>query len=102
METYNALIKSVEVYREDHGIPTCTVHLEYDDGFSQGFGGYDLRHLPYQTFLFDMMDAVGATSLNKMVGMNCRIRKNDSMGYITSIGHIMKDQWFYPEGITDE
>ena len=41
IKTVNAMIRSVALEYEDHGILTCWLHLDYG-GSCQGFGGYSL------------------------------------------------------------
>lgn len=37
-----ARVESAELYIEDHGILTCFINLDKEEGLHQGFGGYSL------------------------------------------------------------
>lgn len=93
MEIKNTIIKSVFVGREDYGIPTCNVMLDYG-GSGQSFGGYDLRYVGHQMFLFEMMDVIGAADLSRLPGQSVRVKADHSK--VHAIGHFIDDEWFDP------
>lgn len=98
MTEKNAVITSTFLGKEDHGIPTCYVHLDFGDSM-QGFGGWDLRHYGY-AMIMGILEAVGAESWEKLSGMNCRIRGRATK--LEAIGHVVKDQWYEPEAPSDD
>ena len=93
-EIRNAQIKSTFLGREDHGIPTCYLTLDYD-GLVQGFGGYDLRFEGKGIdFLMDVLKVVGVDSWEKLPGKYVKAEFDNSKVY--RIGHITKDDWYEP------
>ena len=102
----NAIITNAEIIVDDHGVLTAWLTLEYQDG-GQGFGGYVL-YLPSSfshhndqnniagLFIWRCMEIAGVTSWSKMVGKAIRVR-GEKFNYIDAIGHIIKDDWFYPD-----
>lgn len=62
-----AKCSAADIEIEDHGIPVFSVRLEYEDGGSQGFGGYQLD----AAFVTRFMVAVGVTSLSDVEGRSC-------------------------------
>lgn len=91
--TKNARITKVFVGFDDHGIPTCMLSLDYG-GTGQGFGGYDLRFVGHQMFLFELMKTLEVNDLSQL--KNLVVRVILIAGSINAIGHILKDQWFDP------
>ena len=90
----NAKITGTFLGKEDHGILTAFVYLEFD-GCGQGFGGFDLRRAKDAVdFVQGVLDAVGADSWEKLAGKYCRIAKDSMLGPIEAIGHIIEDRWF--------
>lgn len=101
----NAIIKSVSLSMEDHGLLTSFIHVEKSDGWSQGFGGYAL-YLPktfdhHKTesfaghFIARVLSIAGVERWDDVVGK--AIRVCDFGGKIIAIGNIIKDDWFIPE-----
>lgn len=88
----NAVIKSVYLGREDHGIPTCYITLDYG-GVCQAFGGYDLRHYGIN-FIMGVLDALKVKSWEDLPGTHCRADSEHSK--VTAIGHILGDTWYEP------
>lgn len=95
MSIQNAKIVSTFLGREDHDIPTCFLQLDYD-GASQSFGGYNLRNSLRAGFVMDVLDALEAASWEELPGTYIRVDAEQFK--IKGIGHITKDNWFYPEG----
>jgi len=93
IETRNARVVSTFIGKEDHGIPTCSVRLDYG-GSVQSFGGWDLRHYGY-AMIQGILDAVGAESWETLQGMHVRARCESTKIY--ALGHIIEDRWYAPE-----
>ena len=103
MEIKNAIIESVRITNEDHGLLSAWIDLDYG-GMHQPFGGYSL-YLPKGFkhhrllssaghFIFRTMEVAGVTEWGKLPGKTVRVSIAD--GLIHSIGHIVKDDWFCP------
>lgn len=103
-EIKNAIITSAEIMVEDHGSLTVWLHLDYD-GMGQGFGGYAL-YLPKTYthhnilgtaghFIFRCLEIAGVEKWDQLKGK--AIRVDSCHSGITGIGHIIKDDWFYPK-----
>jgi hypothetical protein len=101
--TVNAIIERATLTTEDHGCLSSWLMLDYG-GSGQGFGGYAL-YLP-KTFthhkrnsvaghwIWRVMEIAGAEEWSNMKGKTIRVKFNSSG--IVAIGHIVKDDWFYP------
>lgn len=110
MTIKNAIIEGATITNDDHGIMTAWIFLDYGDGGHQGFGGYVL-HLPKENkhytiegycghFLWRVMDVAGVTKWEHLKGKTIRVDLGGMEGTfgqtIEGIGHIVKDDWFYP------
>jgi hypothetical protein len=104
IETKNAIIESVDITNDDHGLLTIWLHLNYG-GSGQGFGGYALylpesyKHHDKQAnfcghFIWRVMEVAGVAHWKDIVGKTIRVRSEHSK--VHSIGHIVKDDWFSP------
>lgn len=102
-ETKNAIIESATITSDDHGCLSAWVHLDYG-GSGQGFGGYAL-YLPKSYthheiksvaghFIWRVMEIAGVGEWSKLPGKTVRVK--GTHGGIDAIGHIVKDDWFYP------
>lgn len=103
-EIKNATIESVSLSKEEHNCLTVWVHLNYG-GSGQGFGGYALylpksfKHHKINSlaghFIWRVMEIADVCEWDNLAGKTIRVDiKND---LIKGIGHIIKDDWFYPE-----
>jgi hypothetical protein len=101
----NARITSTWLGREDHGIFTAYIELEFG-GAMQSFGGYGLdAHDPDTRgrigrpqgieFLAGVLRATGVDRWESLVGTLVRVRREN--GLIVAIGHIVEDRWFAPK-----
>lgn len=82
---------------------TAWLTLDYG-GSGQSFGGYSL-YLPKSFkhhqmlshaghFIWRCMEVTGVTKWSDIVGKTVRVRAD--YGKVHAIGHIVKDDWFYP------
>lgn len=105
VEVKNAIIKSVRLDTGDRGLLTAWIFLDYG-GSEQGFGGHAL-YLPkdwanYRSdgdlaghFIFRSMAIAGVGEWSKLPGKTVRAAIEN--GFVTGIGHIVKNDWFYPK-----
>ncbi len=102
-EVKNAVITSAELTIEDHGLLSGWLRLDYG-GAGQGFGGIAL-YLPKSFdhheinscaghWIFRVMEIAGVESWSKLPGKTIRTRATWTS--VEGIGHIVKDDWFYP------
>lgn len=101
----NAVIKSINLGIEDHGILTCWLNLEFGESSGQGFGGFALDtynkaldkrvgHAVGTQYILRVLETIGVDNWEDLKGKTIRIDGND--GRIEGIGHIIKNKWFYP------
>lgn len=92
---------------EDHGIMTCSLHLDYG-GSGQAFGGRVFDSLdraknrrvghPYGIeFIRAVLETVGVERWEDLKNRHVRAECDGPFGQVTGIGHIIKDVWFRPE-----
>lgn len=104
MEMLNATIKSAKLLVTEQGFLSVEIQLQYAV-MSQMFGGYVL-YLPKSfknhekksvagMFIHRCMELAGVTEWSKMSGRNIRVMASETS--ISGIGHIINDDWFYPE-----
>lgn len=112
-EMKNAKIVSTMLGREDHGIMTAFIHLDYG-GSGQGFGGYgfDNPKTPgdYKAgrigtvygceFIRRVLEVVGVEKWEDLPGKYVRVVAD--WGHVHRIGHITDDKWFDPKALSDE
>jgi hypothetical protein len=100
----NAVITSASITTGDRGFLDAWLHLDYG-GSGQGFGGYVL-YLPKTFahhniesvaghFIFRIMEISGVTNWEDLKGKTIRVDADH--GGVSGIGHIVKDDWFYPK-----
>lgn len=94
MTTSNARIDSTFLGREDHGIFTAFLYLDYGGG-GQGFGGYVLKDKYAYVFVSRVLETVGASSWENLPGKHVRVCVEQ--GKALGIGHIIEDKWYFPE-----
>ena len=105
----NAVIEDTQLIIDRGFILSVWLRLSYGDnntdfGTHQGFGGYAL-HLSESAshhslksvaghFILRCMEVTGVKDWNKLKGKSIRV-DSDYQG-VYGIGHIIKDDWFYP------
>lgn len=62
-----AKIRYVDFEIEDHGIPIWDIVFDYDDGSSQGMGGYTAEI----GFMCRLLGAIGVYSMSELKGKSC-------------------------------
>jgi len=102
-EIKNAIIESASLSFADRGILDCSLSLDYG-GSGQGFGGYALylpkswRHHELKSFaghyLFRVMEVAGVDNWDALKGRTIRVKATNCK--VHGIGHIVKDDWFFP------
>lgn len=103
-EIKNATIESAEIDGDCHGLLSAWVYLDYG-GAGQGFGGYVL-YLPKSFthhelkshaghFIYRVLEVAGVEKWSDLKGKTVRVDADYSS--VKGIGHIVKDDWFYPD-----
>ena len=105
----NAVIERTFLGKEDHGILTLNLSLNYGDGSCQGFGGMTLDvyskkedrrigHAYGTECLLRILEVVGVESWEELKGKNIRVETDSSSwdGKIIAIGNILSEKWFNP------
>ncbi|HZZ77140.1 MAG TPA: hypothetical protein VFE62_01395 [Gemmataceae bacterium] len=109
-EIKNAIIKSASLSIEDHDCLTVWIHLDFG-GTGQGFGGHalmlgpsfkhrkDCEKGPNYTgvYIDTILRIADVSSWDKLPGKTIRV--DSDHGKVYGIGHIIKDNWFYPEQV---
>jgi|SRR6267142_5295772 len=72
-----AKIVATDFEIEDHGIPIWSVQFDYDDGSSQGLGGYTAEI----SFMCRLLRSVGVNSFNRLKGKSCFVTHDNSHIY---------------------
>ena len=100
MKTKNAIIESTFLGKEDHGITTLILTLNYG-GSCQGFGMYNLNYPTYGIkFIERILEVLEVESWEGLKGTHCRVIAD--MHHTEAIGHIIKDQWFNPKELSQK
>jgi len=100
----NALIKSVDLSMEDHGILVLRMELEGNHwGVNYGNRCLGKGYLGANEFvgyakgieeIMRIMDTVGVSRFNDLEGKYIRVEMDRFCDPITKIGNIIKDKWF--------
>lgn len=100
----NAVIESARITGEDHNLLDVWLTLNYG-GSGQDFGGWALylpksfthhKGAPHYAghFIWRVMEVAGVLRWDQVVGKTIRARASHSK--VDGIGHIIKDDWFFP------
>ena len=100
----NAKIRSTMLGREDHGIMTWMIFIDFDH-VACGVGGYALdsynRDTKTRVFYAESMESiskvlevVGVDKWEDLPGKYIRFEDNGWGSIVTKIGNIMEDKWF--------
>lgn len=101
IEIKNAIIKSTMLGREDHGLMTFMLYLDYGGG-GQGAGGYRLDSYDKEKkcsigtamgleFIMKILEAVGVEKWEDLKGKHIRVKTSHNK--VHEIGHFLKDNW---------
>lgn len=104
MEIRNAKITSTMLGREDHGIMTFMIFVEFY-GAGCGIGGYALDQYDRETdtrvfstkgleCISKILETVGVNKWEDLTGTYIRVKDNGVGSTIDEIGNLMKDEWF--------
>lgn len=104
MEIRNAKITSTKLGREDHGIMTFMIFIEFNGSYC-GVGGYALdmwdRQSDKRVFtangleaISEILNVVGVDNWEDLKGQYIRIKDNGWSSTIDEIGNLMDDKWF--------
>ena len=104
-EIKNAIITSASLTTSDRNLLTSYICFDYGDSGAQCFGGYALylpksfKHHELKTyaghFIWRVMEVAGVEDWKNLVGKSIRVDATHER--VHGIGHIIKDDWFYPE-----
>lgn len=103
-EIRNAIITDTFLGREDHGIFTFYIFVEFG-GYVCGIGGYaldtydkkrDKRYVCNESMeaLSRILETVGVDSWEKLKGQYIRVKENGWGSTIDEIGNLMSEKWF--------
>lgn len=95
----NALIEKADINGSGTTL-TYWIGLDYGDGGHQSFGGYGLGGDFGCKAISRVMQIVGVQSWKDMVGKPVRAKIVN--GFIDSLGHFLKDEWFSLEELSIE
>lgn len=104
MEIRNAKITSTMFGREDHGIMTFMIFIEFG-GCGCGVGGYaldgydkaaDTRVFRAESMeaIAKILDVVGVDKWEQLPGSYIRVKDNGWGSTIDEIGNLMEEKWF--------
>lgn len=104
MEIKNARITNTMLGREDHGILTFYIFVEFS-ACQCGIGGYALDEYDSETkrrvfraesteAISMILDTVGVDRWESLKGQYLRIKDNGWGSTIDEIGNLMEDKWF--------
>lgn len=103
----NAIITGASLSNADHGILSSFISLDYG-GSGQGFGGYALFSPDWEGserrvgdrlnyaghWIWRVLEIADVKDWKDLAGRTVRVRQEHSK--VHAIGHIIKDDWFYP------
>lgn len=103
----NGKIIGTVLGKEDHGIMTFCLSIEFESGVC-GFGGYSLDGYDAKNgkrvgsaagmqAIAEILDCVGVTKWEDLTGTYIRCEHQDCGEKIIRIGNLIKDKWFSPE-----
>ena len=101
----NAVITSAELHLEEsYNFLTIDIVVDREDGFSQVFGGASLASSNWTkvtpdytgTYILGLFKVTDCKNLESMKGKAIRIDVDTSADRIVGVGHIIKNEWFYP------
>lgn len=103
----NAVIESASISIERGFILSAWLTLDYG-GSGQAFGGYSLylsksaKHHDEQNnfaghWIYRVLEIAGVEHWGQLKGKTIRVELDGPFGSIDGIGHIVKDDWFYPK-----
>lgn len=104
-EIKNAKISSTMFGREDHGIMTFMIFVDFDRCVTCGIGGYalDMYDREKETRVYTakgleaiskILEIAGVDTWEKLPGKYIRFKDNGWGSTIDEIGHIIEDKWF--------
>lgn len=104
MEIRNAKITSTKLGREDHGIFTFMIYIEFY-GAGCGVGGYALDSYDRETekrvfsaksleAISEILDVVGVDNWEDLKGQYIRIKDNGWGSTVDEIGNLIDEKWF--------
>ena len=108
----NGKITGTMLGKEDHGIMTFWLFVEFDSGVC-GYGGYALDSYDAQTkkrigaaagmqAIAEILDCVGVAKWEDLTGAFIRCEHQGWGGKIIRIGNLIKDKWFSLEAFFKE
>lgn len=105
MEIKNARITKTLLGREDHGIMTFMLFVEFDECISVGIGGYAIDQYDKASkkrvytgkgleAISKILEVVGVDNWEDLEGKYIRIKDNGWGSTVDEIGNLMKNNWF--------
>lgn len=103
----NAVIESASISIDRGFMLSAWLALRFG-GFGQRFGGYALyldktaKHHDKQCnfaghYIYRILEIAEVENWDDLKGKTIRVKHDDPLGQIIGIGHIVKDDWFYPD-----
>ena len=100
----NARITSTMLGREDHGIMTFMIYINFNSEVHCGIGNYVLDEYDPKTktrvfkaesmeIISKILDVVGVNSWEELPGKYIRFEDSGWGSIVTKIGNIMEDKW---------
>jgi len=104
MEVRNARITDTKLGREDHGIMTFMIFVEFC-GCACGIGGYALDEYDRETqkrvysaksmeAISKILETVGVDNWEDLEGKYVRVKDNGWGSTVDEIGNLMEEKWF--------